>query len=434
MPLRPPDVSARRVRSPHPRRLPLVLLLLALTLSVWPSGMAQGAPGTQPGSRAFAATFDGRPVAPTPWHGAGWDVTVHSRDRETWGELEPLAAHHGGDCSAPPNTHMVNQYDDAVYLCNNHIMTAINASGYGVIYLTPNQLVDFSQGEAVVTFDLSTLRASPRDWVDIWLTPYDDHLQLPADDWLPDLTGEPRRSIHVRMSMTSGETGFAAEVFNDTQVQTFKGTGGRGYESFLTPSAVRRDPFELRISRTSLKFGMPTYNAWWLDEQIAALGWDRAIVQFGHHSYTPGKDCNGPCGPNTWHWDSVGIEPAVPFTIIPANQRWAGAERGTTVEFAAPAPDGSHLRFVAIGSDISVSFDGGATWQAAQPRPVRSVRSLEGTFLSYWTPMPAGTSSVMVQGRNWYGGSWAVRDASIWSLEARCWIVTEHEEEKKQTA
>ena len=62
-------------------------------------------------------------------------------------------------------------------------------------------MVDFSGGEAVVRFDLSTLRTSPRDWVDIWLTPYEDHLQLPLDNWLPDLTGEPSRSVHLRMDL-----------------------------------------------------------------------------------------------------------------------------------------------------------------------------------------------------------------------------------------
>ena len=30
-----------------------------------------------------------------------------------------------------------------------------------------------------------------------------------------------------------------------------------GYESILTPVSTRRDTFELRISRTHLKFGMP---------------------------------------------------------------------------------------------------------------------------------------------------------------------------------
>ena len=148
--------------------------------------------------------------------------------------------------------------------------------------------------------------------------------------------GEPRRTVHVRMGSFNGNK-LLRQVFRDTQVQELTGQWWLGLESFLTPSAVRRDPFELRISRTSLKFGMPTYNQWWLDEKIADLGWDKAVVQFGHHSYTPEKECNN-CGPNTWHWDNISIDPSVPFTIISADQRWASEKRGTTVAFQGPGP------------------------------------------------------------------------------------------------
>ncbi|MGE3908859.1 MAG: hypothetical protein AB7K36_05885 [Chloroflexota bacterium] len=406
----------------RPRRLAVLGVVMAvLALVGQPAGRAQGAPGQgapgqQPARAGFLEPFDGRPDQPTPWHAPNWDVTIHSRDRETWDQLEPMAAQHGGNCSAPPDAHVINSYDDVVFQCNNHMMTAINASGYGLIYLTPNQQVDFSGGEAVIRFDLSTLRSSTRDWVDIWITPFEDQVQLPLDSWLPDLTGEPQRSVHVRMKDSGGKTSFSANVFRGNQMEELEGSWWLGYEDFLTPSAVRRDPFEIRISRTSLKVGMPDYNQWWVNSKMADLGWDRAVVQFGHHSYTPSKDCNG-CGPNTWHWDNIGIEPAVPFTIIPGDRRLASEERGATVEFDRPAPAGSHLRFAGIGGDIAVSYDGGATWQAAQPRPIREGKDPNGAFISYWTPMPEGASSVMLRGGSWYGGNWAATGFSIWSLE-----------------
>src|SRR3954470_14298397 len=241
----------RLTRLPWARRPVLLMVLLALLVGlIGPPDAASGAPSRQLPPGAFLDTFDGRPSAPTPWHGAGWDVTVHSRNRETWQQLEPMAAGHGADCAAPPAFHMVTEYDDAVYQCNDHIMTSINAGGYGVIYLTPNQMVDFSGGEAVVKFDLSTIRSSPRDWVDLWLTPYEDHLQLPLDNWLPDLTGEPRRSIHLRMDSTNDLSIFKGFVFRGTTQEDLKIRTWQGYENVLTPSAVRRDTIELRISRT----------------------------------------------------------------------------------------------------------------------------------------------------------------------------------------
>ena len=113
------------------------------------------------------STFDGTPSLPQPFaeHGefADFDVQVHSRDHDRWFNLEPINAQHGADCSGPPASHVNTSYAGSVFICNNHLMTAINASGYGVIYLTPNQLFDFSEGSSV-TFDISTERMSTRDW------------------------------------------------------------------------------------------------------------------------------------------------------------------------------------------------------------------------------------------------------------------------------
>ncbi|MCC6179752.1 MAG: hypothetical protein IT305_30945 [Chloroflexi bacterium] len=386
--------------------------LLAAALLATPSAPTIRAADPPPGE--FLETFTGRPPDPTPWQPTSWDVTVHSRDRETWKELQPMMAHHGPDCSAYPGFHPTSAYDDAVFLCNDHMMTAINASGYGVIYLTPNQLVDFSSGEAVVRFDASTLRSSGRDWWDLWLTPYDDNLQLPLHRWLPDLTGEPRRAVHVEMTDFNGETVFRAATMQDFGVSDLDRASYEGYEKMLTPSGVTRDTFELRISRTSLKFGMPKYGLWWIDTPMSDLGWDRAVLQIGHHSYTPTKDCDPTrCGPNTWHWDNVSISPAQPFTIIRGNQHWVDGDDAVPVEFAAPAPTDAHLRFAAIGAAIEVSYDDGATWQLAEARQV--VKSPEEAFHSYWTPIPAGTTQVEVRGRDWWGGGWMARDFSIWS-------------------
>jgi hypothetical protein len=137
-------------------------------------------------------------------------------------------------------------------------MTAIAADGYGVIYLTPNQLVDFSVGEATVAFDVSTLRLSHRDWIDLWITPYADNLQLPAENWLADPDGEPRNAIRVRMDDFNGGTVFKAWVIRDFQGQAVDDNWWTSYESLLTPSAVRRDTFERHPGRTHLKFGMPS--------------------------------------------------------------------------------------------------------------------------------------------------------------------------------
>ncbi len=360
----------------------------------------------------FMETFDGAPAHPTPWRSATWDITVHSRNVDTWYNLEAMDAQHGPNCESPATTHDVTAYEDTVYQCNNHIMTAINASGYGLIYLTPNQMVDFSEGEAVIRWDMSTERRSLRDWVDVWITPYDDNLQLALMNWLPDLNGEPHNAVHIDMGDFNGPT-FGASVYRNFQEDSLESTWWVPYNDFLEPSPQRRDTFELRISRTHIKFGMPDYNFWWVDTDISPLNWTQGVIQFGHHSYNPWKDGNG--GPQTWHWDNVFVEPAVPFTILKADRRYVNSSGSNRVNFSAPAPANSHLRFAGIGGNLQVSFDNGSTWQNAAYQKHRDYSFADESFKSYWMPIPQGTSSVLFRGQDWWGGGWHFRDISIWS-------------------
>lgn len=362
---------------------------------------------------AFQESFDGQPTSPQPWNPLNWDVTVHSRDVDTWNQLETMAAMHGPDCAPPPATHQMSAYEDAAFQCRDHMMTAINASGYGAVYLTPNQLADFSQGEAVIRWDMSTLRTSGRDWVDLWISPFDEQLQLPLELEV-DLSGPPRNAVQIRMDLS--RNAFTASIYRDFKEVTVEGEFSlQDYDSFLTPDAKRRDTFEVRMSRTHLSVGMPGYNFKWIDNEIPDLGWSQGVVQFGHHSYNPSKDCSGPCGPNTWHWDNVQIAPARPFTMIKANRRFIDSEVSSTVNLARPAPERAHLRFAGIGGSLEVSFDAGKTWQPAQIQAQDTEFFKDEHFRSYWTPIPPGTQQVRFRGQEWWGGSWYIRDISVWA-------------------
>lgn len=361
--------------------------------------------------RAFLQRFAESPARPQPWQPEGWDVTIHSRDLDTWTAAEPMHADHGSDCGAPPATHMISRYEQAVFVCRRHVMTALNATGYGVIYLTPAQQLDFSGGNGVVRFNLSTLRTSGRDWVDLWVTPYADVLQLPLDLWLPDLSGVPRNAIHIRMDFGTERSSFKAELIRDFRVIELPQADWRGYEQVLTPSAQRRETFELRLGPEQLSFGMPQYGLWWIDTPIPRLEWERGVVQFGHHSYNPTKGC-ADCRPNTWHWSDFSIGPARPFTIIRADRRTVDAANTTPLALERPAPEAARLRFAGIGNALEVSFDGGQHWRAAELQAQQ--RLVDQHFRSYWMPIPAGTSQVAFRGRDWWGGPWMVRDISVW--------------------
>jgi hypothetical protein len=400
------------------------LLAALIVLNTVPASQAQTTAASttylpmikdQQSPTAFLATFDGEPTSPQPWNPANWDVTIHSRDVETWYELESMEAAHGADCGAPPATHTITRYEDTVFTCRNHMMTAIRASGYGMIYLTPNQMVDFSQGEAIIRWDISTLRASGRDWVDVWITPYDENLQLTLD-FAVDGNGPPRNAVHVRMDFNNNT--FLATIYKDfvnTDIES--PIHATTYDDVLTQDAKRRDTFELRLSRTHLAFGMPNYNLWWHNTDIPDLGWDQGVVQFGHHSYNPMKDCAGPCSPNTWHWDNLAISPARPFTIIKADRSFVNADNASTpVHMSSPAPLGANLRFTGMYGGSEVSFDGGKTWSSAVAQQVDPAQVNEYHFQSYWMPIPAGASELRF--RNTQEASWLVRSISVWAPSA----------------
>ena len=361
-------------------------------------------------------TFDGSPAAPAPGYWAqGWDLQVHSRDTASWQNLDPMHAEHGPACEAPTVTHLVTSYEDAVFLCRDHLMTALNAPGYGVIYLTPNQMVDWSTGEAVISFDISTFRSSRRDWWDVWITPYEDNLALPLPGDIPDAQGPPRRAIQVGIG---SENQVCVGIYDD-----FAPVGESGneywrqtckhwmrYPNGLEPDKARRDTFEIRIGNGRIRVGMPDHDHWWVDGELpAAVDYTSGVVQFGHHSYTPEKDSGGT--PGTWHWDNVSISPSIPFTIIRADRR-AVFESGETVRFSQPAPAGAHLRFSAVGV-VEVSLDGGPFVAAEQPKPDGAANHAS----SYWHPVPEGTQTVQFRfsDRDWYSGPFHAKDFAIWA-------------------
>ncbi|MGE3077132.1 MAG: hypothetical protein AB7N24_20580 [Dehalococcoidia bacterium] len=331
-----------------------------------------------------------------------------------------MTADHGADCGAPPATHANNgAYSDAVFQCKNHIMTNINASGYGMIYLTPDEMVDFSAGTAVIQWDLSTLRHSIRDFVDFWVIPYDDQIALPFDMGDVDGQGVPRQGIHIRMDQFNGETIYRAYVINNYSQTEIPGAWWSTLDSALAgvgrvPSASVRDTFHLEISRTHVRFGAPELNWWPIDSDISPLSFTQGVFQIGQHSYNPTKDGAGE--PATWHWDNISINPAVPFTIIKADQRYIDSST-QFLTFNQPAPANSYVRFTSIGT-TQVAFNGGAFQPATIARGSEQGNHPEH-LSNYWMPVPAGTTTMKLKwsADGWYQGPYIAKDFAIWSRD-----------------
>jgi hypothetical protein len=162
---------------------------------------------------------------------------------------------------------------------------------------------------------------------------------------------------------------------------------------------------------------MPGTSSTWLNDSLQ-LPFNQAVVQLAHHSYNPDKGCSlHPC-PGTFHWSNFAISQAQPFTMLRPQQPLSLHEgRNPILQLPQPAPANAFLRFAAIGQ-IQASFDGGKSFQPAQLQ-AQPKHSPEG-FSSYWTPVPAGTTSVAFKGQPPNGANlpYWIEDVSVWSRSA----------------
>ena len=370
----------------------------------------------------FLETFDGDPAHPTPF-GSTADITVsvNSRDASTQDRLYPMQGHHGPNCEPPFATHLVRDYEDALYNCKNHMMTAISSGpvslgNYAVSMFSPNHLLDFSGGEATIRFDVSTHRASARDWFEVWITPYNDLVRIPVQKDRPSMQGTPRNGVLVALKSFTRIGAPDVKIVRNFGVTDIDGpVEWVGYEQFLTTSATDRSTFEIKISKNHITVGMPDENFYWVSEAIpGGLNFSKGIVQIGHNSYDVFHCDECASGPNTWHWDNISLQPAEPITALPASRRAVNGSGASYVTFTRGAPAGAELKFTGIGFDLEVSYNNGASWLPVVEAHSREIHHWR--YKNYSMPIPAGTRRVDFRGDDPYSGHWQIQDISIMSL------------------
>ena len=384
----------------------------SILTSIFPKQESQAAAGDLNGS-TFFETFTANPANPLPFTSSRWDIQVHERGmfKRSPGAQHPMNAQHGMDCGAPPSTHSVSDSANSVFNCRDHVMTSLNGEEYGVIYLTPNHMMDWSQGNAVLSFDLSTEQMSRRDWPDILLTPWADQQALPLLSPLSegvDLQGPSKNTISI--SFATGEGAPILTIVRNNVRQEFQnGTPLSSGITAGTNQSATRQPLKLTVSNNRIRFerlASPTATAIvWFDQAISPLGFNQAIVQLGHHSYTPFKDNSGVAA--TWHWDNVSISPAIPFSIQSVSPRFIG-DSGT-VTFP-PAPANAILRFSAIGRPIVNGVSRNPVTFQGQPEH----------WSSYNVPIPQGSTSatIVMAKHDWYEHGYMAKDFAVWSTTA----------------
>ena len=271
----------------------------------------------------------GVPTAPQRWDGgANFDIQVHTRDDYDVGNDAHLADH-GSDCGPPPMQHEITGWQDAVFICKDHVMTSILNGGYGEIVLTPDQMADWSGGPVTISWSVSTWRTSKRDWLTLSVTPFDKQLALPFNIGGVDLHGMPQDFIQLEQGsfndgtqwlMEQGANSFDWQRINEEWPLFNDQTG-------IKDSKATRTPFEFTFDRHSYLFRVAPNAPVGAGTVIMKgvfphdLDFTRGVVQFAQHSYNAEKCAEGPmldqptCTDGTWHWSNFGISNAVSYSM-----------------------------------------------------------------------------------------------------------------------
>ncbi len=373
------------------------------------------------------------PSTPQRWQPSNFDVQIHTRDMQSDSGNDPHEADHGGACEAPPATHMIDNWQEGVFVCHNHVMTSIKSEGYGLITLTPDHMADWSGGPVTIGFSVSTFQTDPRDWITIDVTPFAEQLALPFNEGEVDLQGMPAHYVELKTDVFDGHTQWKAIEGPSKFCGSFCGLdAGQEWPAFteqtgIVPSKVTRTPFQFTFDSHSYTFRVAPNAPAGAGKVILSGKWPepltftQGVVQFSQHSYNPDKCDTGvidatTCQAGTWHWSDFSMSYAVPYTLLHPTNTVVVNDPSGEVTFAQPAPANSYLKFAAIGS-VQVSYDGGKTFSAAQKPPMDESMYHEEHFTNYLTPVPAGVKSAMFKVTGgWYGPGQA-RDFSIISQQ-----------------
>jgi hypothetical protein len=371
----------------------------------------------------------GMPAAPQAYMPSDFAITKHQRQTcggvidngygpPADGGTCSMTADHGTACQPPPTSHSIDTaYANEVFVCHDHLMTAFDPAGAGVIQLQPAQLVDISGGAVTVSVNRSTAITTPnesRDYTQLYFVPFAQQLAYNTDENIGEQMKEPSTYLRVNMRTQGGNTfairervaGVDYAVPGDNYQTLEQATG-------LVDSATVRTPITVTFSATHVRLVSNSFTFY--DAELPVpLPASQFVMQIQHVSYHPEKESGRP---DTWHWSNLAISRAVPYYLNMAMPAAVGdySWLGQRVTFA-PAPSGAFLRFQGFNAaydffarGYQISFDNGATWQAwANQTPQ------DKSLASVLQPIPVGATSAILRGP----GGWYARDFYVMSLSS----------------
>ena len=289
---------------------------------------------------AFEETFDHNPKHPSQNllpKTFDYVVTHRSHPGEHFTKtFRPYPADHGEDCAghgqhhagAQPGFDTISQHqvisshltngnhpDSSFFICNGHMMSSLgDVSGYSVSAFWPKQTFDFSKG-GVLEFDVNINDRHRRSWFEIMITPREELKVAAARADLPIDETYPKNHIVLVWGFIEADASRFIQIGKDHLAPEglyVEAKDPRTWRNDIAPN----DPAltDRRIRRTMRISLEKNQIIWEVEKEDGSfdpfivnvpegLAFDKGLVVFKTHAYTPVKDGNTHM--YTFHWDNI---------------------------------------------------------------------------------------------------------------------------------
>ncbi len=282
---------------------------------------------------AFEETFNFDPSSPSQAllpRTFDYVITHRSHPSEHFTKtFGPYPADHGDDCAGPnpdlglaPQHEVISSHlsngnnpDSSFFICKNHMMSSLgDVSGYSVSAFWPKQDFDFSNG-GVLEFDVNINDRHRRSWFEIMITPREElkvgaaRVDLPIDETYP------KDHIVLVWGFIEADSSRFIQVGKDQLAPEGLYVEAKDYRTWRNDIAPNDPALTDRRIRRTMRISLENKQIIWEVEKEdgsfdpfivdvpEGLPFDKGLVVFKTHAYTPVKDGN--TNTYTFHWDNI---------------------------------------------------------------------------------------------------------------------------------
>ncbi|MEM7337831.1 MAG: hypothetical protein AAF467_04225 [Actinomycetota bacterium] len=292
-------------------------------------------PGGGPdGPWAFEETFDGDPASPSQDllpRTFDYVATHRTHAKEHFTKtFDPYPADHADNCAGPnPEVSPLPQHlvatdnlgngenpDESFFICKNHMMSSMGEVGpYSISTFWPRQEFDFSDGGTLEWEVNVNLGHENRSWWEVMIAPR-DQLKVaagPVDSAIDETYPNDRivldfRRLVRRIKVGTDDLAPNGWLVNERQRSTYDWAYWNALhpeDPAVTDRRVRRT-MRVTLDDDQIHWGIETADGTFDTYSVdvpGGLPFDKGLVMFKTHAYTPSKNDN--TDTFTFHWDNI---------------------------------------------------------------------------------------------------------------------------------